>query len=808
MNEQEALVLTFDEIGRDDGSLVGGKNASLGEMIRNLKAEGVRVPPGFATTAKAYRSFLSENDLEPRIREALSRLEGSETDLASVGESVRSAILESAFPEAVEAAIREGYADLCRSEARESAAVAVRSSATAEDLPGASFAGQQETFLNVRGSEALLEACRKCFASLFTDRAISYRRRNGFDHLEVALSVGVQTMVRSDKAGAGVMFTLDTETGFPDVVIVNAAHGLGESVVQGTVIPDEYRVFKPLLGRSDLRPVLEREAGSKETKIVYAEEGGTREVETPPAERSRFVLSEEEALRLSRWAVRIEEHYGTPMDIEWAKDGETGDLFVVQARPETVQSRRKASSRTVYTLKERGEVLAEGLAVGDAVASGEASVRTDLASPEGFKRGSILVTEMTDPDWVPLMKRAGAVVTEHGGRTSHAAIVSRELGVPAVVGAEDATKTLADAGSVTVSCAEGETGFVYRGSLPFEEEPIEAGEAPETKTAVMMNLASPEGAFRWWALPSDGIGLARMEFIVNNAIRVHPLALLRFDEVEDEEARERIERITGGREDKGGFFVERLARGLAKIAASVHPRPCIVRFSDFKTNEYAGLIGGRGFEPAEENPMLGFRGASRYTSERYRDAFALECRAVKTAREEIGLENIKAMVPFCRTLEEADGVLEALSRNGLERGKGGFEVYVMAEIPSNVVLARAFAQRFDGFSIGSNDLTQLTLGVDRDAEVLSHLFSEKNPAVKDLIRRLIEEAHAEETPVGLCGQAPSDDPDFARFLVEAEIDSISVEPDSLAAVREKVAEAEAGRGGARKAGKRKTERRF
>ncbi len=785
-------VLWFDD-PRATSRTVGGKNGSLGEMVRSLQGAGIQVPAGFATTVEAYRLFLATNCLEGPIQAWLERLARSESSLEDVGEGIRSLFLRSAFPSDVEAAIRAAYRELSADYAVSDVDVAVRSSATAEDLPTASFAGQLESFLNVAGEDALLESCRRCYASLFTDRAISYREQKGFDHMKVSLSVGIQKMVRSDSAGAGVMFSIDTETGFPNVVVINAAWGLGESVVQGTVNPDEYVVFKPLLRDSTLRPIIERTVGSKETKVVYrveADSMGVVSVATPEAERESFVLTDEEVIQLARWACAIEAHYGRPMDMEWAKDGRTGDLFMVQARPETVQSRVVAASLRSYTLKAKGKLLLSGVSVGSAIAAGRAVVSTEPRAVEDFEPGSILITEMTSPDWVPVMKRAAAIVTDHGGRTSHAAIVSRELGIPAVVGTGNATNVIQNGQEVTVSCAEGEEGHVYAGTLAYDVEDLDLEAIPAVRTRIMMNMADPAAAFRWWRLPCRGIGLARMEFIINNLIKVHPMALVRFDALTDAEARQQIEALTRGYEDKTEFFVERLASGIARIAAAQYPEPVIVRTSDFKTNEYANLVGGKQFEPLEENPMLGFRGASRYYNNRYRDGFALECRAIKRVRDEIGLTNVVVMIPFCRTLEEADRVLEVMADNGLERGKDGLEVYVMCEIPSNVLLAEGFAQRFDGFSIGSNDLTQLTLGIDRDSRELAPLFDERNPAVKRMIAEVIETAHRCGSKVGICGQAPSDYPEFAAWLVELGIDSISLNPDSVVEAIRRIADVE------------------
>jgi pyruvate,water dikinase len=783
----------LEDLGSDDVSLVGGKNASLGEMIRALKRENIRVPDGFATTAEAYREFLHANDLTQKIRDRLDDLHQGKQPLEKVGKSIRRLFGRATFPDKTEQAIREAYARLAGRYDEEDVDVAARSSATAEDLPEASFAGQQETFLNVTGGDELLEACRKCYASLFTDRAISYREETGFDHLKVALSVGVQKMVRADKGGAGVMFTLDTETGFRQTVVINAAWGLGENVVQGTVTPDEYIVFKPLLGKNDFKPIIGKTLGDKEKKMIYARGGSqtTRNINTPKKEKRDFVISDAEILCLARWGCVIEAHYGKPMDIEWAKDGESGEMFIVQARPETVQSQKQAGTMKRYVLKEEGRQIAAGLAIGDEISAGKISMIKSADDIDRFEADTILVTEMTDPDWVPIMKKAKGIVTDYGGRTSHAAIVSRELGIAAVVGCGDATDSLKTGQEITISCAEGDQGFVYEGILDFEASEISLEHIPETKTPIMMNIASPAAAFRWWRLPVKGIGLARMEFIINDIIKIHPLALVNFDKLEDKAAKKTIQEITRGYDDKEEYFVDHLARGLGKIAASQYPEPVIVRMSDFKTNEYADLIGGRQFEPAESNPMLGFRGASRYYSEKYRDGFALECRAIKRVRETLGLENVLIMIPFCRTPQEADNVYEVMAENGLIRGRAGLEVYVMAEIPSNVILAEHFAERFDGFSIGSNDLTQLVLGVDRDTSEIVHLFDERSEAVKLQIRQLIQAAHRAGKKVGICGQAPSDYPEFAAFLIQEGIDSISLNPDSVIATKKRVADEEA-----------------
>ena len=792
MLTRDETVLWFEHLTNKDVPLVGGKNASLGEMIGTLTTEGIMVPGGFATTASAYRRFLIENNLKEKIRTRLEEYRKGDKSLHSTGEAIRRLVCRGTWPEDIAVAIREAYRELCRRSDEEETAVAVRSSATAEDLPDASFAGQQETFLNITGENELLDACRKCYASLFTDRAISYRENKGFDHMQVALSVGVQKMVRSDRAGAGVMFSIDTDTGFPEVVVIDAAWGLGENVVQGTVSPDNYTVFKPLLDNRDLKPILHKRLGGKEKKMIYSRSSGqtTRNVESSAHERHAFVLDDDEILQLARFAVVIERHYGRPMDMEWAKDGESGELFIVQARPETVQSRKDAGRIKTYQLKQKSEVLLTGLAIGESIATGRTQVIKSASEIDLFREGNILVTSMTDPDWVPIMKKAAGIITDHGGRTSHAAIVSRELGIAAVIGTEHGTGELKDNQKVTLSCAEGEQGKVYVGILDFEASEINLAELPKIKTQIMLNIASPAAAFRWWRLPCRGIGLARMEFIINNIIQVHPMALIHYDRIEDKDAKRQIRDLTRHYTDKTEYFVDQLTQGIATIAASQHPEPVIVRMSDFKTNEYANLIGGQQFEFDEENPMLGFRGASRYYHKRYRAGFALECAAIKRVREQVGLTNVVVMIPFCRTLQEADRVLEVMAEEGLVRGQNGLEVYVMVEIPANVILAEQFAERFDGFSIGSNDLTQLTLGVDRDSAVLKELFDERDAAVMATISQAIKAANKSGTKIGICGQAPSDYPDFAAFLVAEGIDSISLNPDSVVSVIRRVAQME------------------
>jgi pyruvate,water dikinase len=792
MAELEQIIWFSDE-GSSEVKQLGGKNASLGEMTRNMRDQGIPVPEGFAVTASAYWAYLEANSLRPAILAKLEERNAHKLSLPAAAKAIRDMISRAQFSPSMAKAISGAYRRLCEIAHTDEVDVAVRSSATAEDLPEASFAGQQESFLNIRGEKNLLDAVRRCFASLFTDRAIVYRENHGFDHMRVALSVGVQRMVHSDRGAAGVMFSIDTETGFPNTVLINASFGLGEAVVQGITDPDEYVVFKPLLRDQNLLPILEKVLGTKAKKVVYNDNGRktTRIVNTTDEERGRFALDDQDILKLAIWSVAIESHYGRPMDMEWAKDGGTGELFIVQARPETVQSRVEAGSLKTYSLKEKaGERLLTGLAVGEAIATGKVCKLKSPSEIAKFENGSILVTQVTDPDWMPIMKRAAAIVTDHGGRTSHAAIVSRELGLPAIVGTGNATAVLDSGRDVTVSCAEGDTGYVYDGIAAFEVQDLEFEGIPPTRTKVMLNMANPAAAMRWWRLPADGIGLARMEFIIGNLIKIHPMALVKFDELKDAAVRRQISRMTEGFEDKTRYFVDALAFGIARLAASRYPNPVIVRMSDFKTNEYAQLIGGAQFEPKEENPMLGWRGASRYYSEGYREGFALECRAIRKVRDEMGLSNVIVMIPFCRTLEEADRTLGVMSEYGLQRGKNGLDVYVMCEIPSNVILAEDFAQRFDGFSIGSNDLTQLTLGVDRDSEQLASLFNERNEAVTRLIASVITSAHKFRRKVGLCGQAPSDHPEFARFLVHAGIDSISVSPDSFMRVKKHVAGAE------------------
>ncbi|MGK7952043.1 MAG: phosphoenolpyruvate synthase [Xenococcaceae cyanobacterium] len=821
LDRENAFILWFEEVGMQDVSLVGGKNASLGEMIQRLTPKGINVPGGFATTAHAYRYFIQQAGLEVKLRELFADLDVEDVNnLRSRGKQARALILNTPFPEELQKSITEAYSQLCQRysidwesceglEGKEKEQcqkyiynidVAVRSSATAEDLPDASFAGQQETYLNVHGVSSVLEACHKCFASLFTDRAISYRTIKGFDHFNIALSVGVQKMVRSDLATSGVMFSIDTETGFKDAALITAAYGLGENVVQGAVNPDEYIVFKPTL-KEGYRPILDKRLGSKEIKMVYDLGGSklTKNVPTSPSQRIQYAIEDEEILTLAAWACQIEEHYSevrgvyTPMDIEWAKDGITGDLFIVQARPETVQSQKVNNILQTYKLEGKGEILTTGRAVGEKIGAGKARVILDVSQIARFQPGSVLVTNKTDPDWEPIMKKASAIVTNQGGRTCHAAIIAREMGIPAIVGCNDATKNILNGQEITISCAEGEEGKVYAGLIPFTIDEIELDNLPQTKTKILMNVGNPEEAFGLSALPCDGVGLARLEFIIANQIKVHPLALIEFDKLENRTEKLEIARLTVHYPEKSDFFVDKLARGIATIAAAFYPKPVIVRMSDFKSNEYANLIGGQQFEPTEENPMIGWRGASRYYDPKYRAAFALECQAFKRVRDEMGLTNVIPMIPFCRTPDEGKKVLAQMAEHGLERGKNGLQVYVMCELPSNVMLAEEFSQVFDGFSIGSNDLTQLTLGLDRDSALVAHLFDERNQAVKAMLSMAISKARANNRKIGICGQAPSDYPEFAEFLVDRGIDSISLNPDSVLKTRLNVAKVESAR---------------
>jgi len=796
MVQSSSYVVRFRDVDLTSIAEVGGKNASLGEMLQSLTARGIRVPDGFAVTASAFRLHLERAGIAEEIYGALDALDVRDVNaLARVGRFARERINAAELPPEVARAVLSAYAELSREYHEEATDVAVRSSATAEDLPTASFAGQQETYLNVRGPAALLAAVRSCMASLFTDRAIVYRAERGFSHRAVALSVGVQKMVRSDLGAAGVIFTLDTETGFRDVVLITGAYGLGETVVQGRVNPDEIWVHKPTLERG-FAPIVRRELGDKAVRLVYAC-GGTKTVveeRVPRSLREKFVIDDSEALTLSRWAVAIERHYSerhgrfTPMDIEWAKDGRTGELFIVQARPETVHAQVQTPRFELYRLKGKGAVVARGKSVGARVASGKARVVHSVSELGSFQPGEVLVARMTDPDWEPVLKQAAAVVTDQGGRTCHAAIVSRELGIPCVVGTGDATAVIETGDVVTVSCAEGDEGRVYAGTIPFERETIDPASLPKPSVPVMLNVGNPEMAFLLGQLPAAGVGLLRIEFVVSSWIGIHPMALVHPERIEDRKVLAEIRARTAGFERPEEYFVDRLSSGVAQIAAAFYPRPVLVRMSDFKTNEYSSLLGGSVFEPVEHNPMIGFRGASRYYDERYREGFALECAAIRRVREQMGLTNVKVMIPFCRTLEEGRRVIEELAKNGLVRGQNELEVYVMCEIPNNVILAEEFSEIFDGFSIGSNDLTQLTLGIDRDSEILAPLFDEADPGVKRLIELVIERAHEKGRKVGLCGQAPSDRPEFARFLAQANIDSISVSADALPRVLEVLAE--------------------
>ena len=788
-------VLWFDEINADDVALVGGKNASLGEMYQNLSSKGIQVPDGFAITAYAYKKFLEKSGVSEELKRILHEIDSRDIkNLIKKGEKLRELILNTPLPEEIELEIRKAYGKMEEIYGK-NVDVAVRSSATAEDLPTASFAGQQETYLNVRGEENVLRNVVKCFSSLFTDRAISYREDHGFSHLDIYLSVGIQKMVRSDLACSGVMFSIDTETGFENAIYITGSWGLGETIVQGLVNPDQFYVFKPTL-KKGFRSIVEKKLGTKKKMMVYGEEGTVMK-DVPEEKRKMFILSDDEILLLAKWACEIEEHYGMPMDIEWAKDGISGDLFIVQARPETVHSQKKIGELLTYHLKEKGKVIIEGEAIGSKIGQGKARVVHSTKEISSFEKGEVLVTEMTDPDWEPIMKIASAIVTNRGGRTCHAAIVSRELGIPAVIGTGSATKLIKNGDEITVDCSEG-VGRVYEGMLAYEVKQISKENLPKTKTKIMMNAAIPEKAFLQCQIPNDGVGLAREEFIISSHIGIHPLALLEYEKLkekakDDEKIAEvvgEIEKRTAAYKNKVEFFIEQLAMGIGKIAAGFYPNEVIVRLSDFKTNEYASLVGGYLYEPVENNPMLGWRGASRYYDKKFKDAFGLECKAIKKARDEMGLMNIKTMIPFCRTPEEGEMVIKTMEEFGLKRGKDGLEVYVMCEIPSNVILADEFAQIFDGFSIGSNDLTQLVLGLDRDSDLIAHLFDERNEAVKRMVEQVIKAAKKHGRKIGICGQAPSDFPEFAEFLVECGIDSISLNSDTVIKTRFMIAEKE------------------
>ena len=794
---EEVFIKWFEDLRIKDVPSVGGKNASLGEMISSLKDKGVNVPSGFAVTAYAYKYTMEKNGTDKKIKEILSDLDTHDVNnLRERGAKIRELIKNTPLPAELEEDIRKHYKEM---EGRYggNVDVAVRSSATAEDLPDASFAGQQETYLNVTGEEALLEKVRDCFASLFTNRAISYREDKGFNHFDVYLSVGVQKMVRSDLASSGVMFTIDTESGFKDAAYVTGAWGLGENVVQGAVNPDQFYVFKPTL-KKGFKPIVEKKLGSKEKRMIYSDSGVKNEL-VSEEDKNKFVISDDEVIKLGKWATIIEEHYDKPMDIEWAKDGKTGDLFIVQARPETVHSQKDAAILETYVLEEKGKIIVEGEAVGSKIGQGEVNVIEKAENIEQFKKGQVLVTDMTDPDWEPIMKIAGAIVTNSGGRTCHAAIISRELGIPCVIGTGNGSKIIKSGDKVTVDCSEG-VGRIYDGILKYKVDKTEMNNLKDTKTKIMMNVGVPEKAFQQGQIPNDGVGLAREEFIINSHIGIHPLALLGYEELKKKasddpkiaEVIEKIDERSRGYSDKREFFIDTLARGIAKIAAAFYPNDVIVRMSDFKTNEYANLIGGYMYEPKEHNPMIGWRGASRYYDETYKPAYGMECDAIKKVRDEMGLTNVKPMIPFCRTPEEGRKVVKTMEEFGLKQGENGLEIYVMCEIPSNVVVADQFADIFDGFSIGSNDLTQLTLGLDRDSDLVAHIFDERQDAVKRLVAQVIETAHKHEPrrKVGICGQAPSDFPEFAEFLVECGIDSISLNPDTVIKTKLKIAETE------------------
>jgi len=794
---EEVFIKWFEDLKIEDVPLVGGKNASLGEMIRKLGEKGVSVPGGFAITAYAYKYTIEKAGVDKKIEEILSDLDTHDVhNIAERGEKIRNLIKNTPLPTELEEEIRRYYKEM-ENRYEENVDVAVRSSATAEDLPDASFAGQQETYLNVRGEEELLEKTRDCFASLFTNRAISYRTDKGFDHFSVYLSVGVQKMVRSDLDSSGVMFSIDTESGFGNAVYITGAWGLGENVVQGAVNPDQFYVFKPTL-KQGFKPIVEKKVGTKEMRMVYSDKG-TKNEDVSVEDRRKFVIDDNEIITLAKWACIIEDHYQKPMDIEWAKDGKTKELFIVQARPETVHSQKDAAVMQTYVLEEKGELLVEGEAVGTKIGQGIVNVIESAKDIGNFQKGQVLVTDMTDPDWEPIMKIAAAIVTNRGGRTCHAAIISRELGIPCVIGTGDGTSKIKNGSNITIDCSEG-VGRIYDGLLKYRMDEIKLDNLPQTKTQIMMNVGVPEKAFQQGQIPNDGVGLAREEFIINSYIGIHPLALLDYEEIKkkarsDKKIAEVIKQIderSANYEDKVEFFVDNLARGIAKIAAGFYPNDVIVRMSDFKTNEYANLIGGFLYEPLENNPMIGWRGASRYYDEKFKPAYSLECKSIKKARDEMGLINIKPMIPFCRTPDEGRKVISIMKENGLVQGENGLEIYVMCEVPSNVVVADQFADIFDGFSIGSNDLTQLTLGLDRDSDIISHIFDERNDAVKRLVSQVIECAHKHEPrrKVGICGQAPSDFPEFAEFLVECGIDSISLNPDTVVKTKLRIAETE------------------
>lgn len=777
----ENYIRQFNEIDINDVPEVGGKNASLGEMYQKLTSKGIQVPDGFATTSDAYWLFLKEAQLKESIFAEISKLDKKDfSNLREVGSAIRTSIAKADFPQAIKSSLEDGYNTLVKKYGSQ-ISLAVRSSATAEDLPNASFAGQQETYLNVKGFDELIAACHKCYASLFTDRAIKYREDNHFDQTKVALSIGVQLMVRSDLASSGVNFTLDPDTGFDKVVLVTSTWGLGENIVQGSVNPDEYFVYKPSLKNSIRQPIISRKLGSKEKTMIYDTSGsGTLNLDTTIEKQEKFVLTDAEVKKLAEWSIIIEEHYGRPMDIEWAKDGLTNELFIVQARPETVQSARKDKLKiSTYTLLEKGKEITRGMGLGNKISAGKARIIHSPLESDRLQSGEILITEKTDPDWDPILKKAAGIITDQGGRTSHAAIVAREVGAAAIVGTLNATKTIKNGQDITISCADGDTGVVYDGILKWDEKTVDIKSLKKPATQPMLILADPEQAFKLSFYPTAGVGLMRLEFVINNSIQIHPMALKHFDTLKDPTVKETIEKLTHHYPDKANYFVHKLAEGIATIAAAFYPKDVIVRTSDFKSNEYANLIGGKEFEPLESNPMIGFRGASRYYHPKYQEAFELECMAMKMVREEMGFNNVKIMIPFCRTLTEAERVVDLMADYGLKRGENGLQLYMMTEIPNNVILAEEFSHFFDGFSIGSNDLTQLTLGVDRDSELLSDIFNANDPGLKKMIAMVIASAHKTNTKIGLCGQAPSDYPEFAQFLVEKGINSISFNPDAL-----------------------------
>jgi len=802
--KSQKFILWFREISAKDVLLVGGKNASLGEMFSNLTKKGINIPDGFATTSKAYWYFLVEKKTLAKLKEIFRKLDVRNIkNLQETGRKARNLILKSEFPEDLKREIIKAYRKLGQKYGK-NPDVAVRSSATAEDLPRASFAGLHETYLNIRGEKELLEAVKKCIASLFNDRAISYREEKGFSHFKIALSVGVQKMVRSDLSSAGVMFTIDTETGFKNVVLINGSWGLGEMVVKGKVIPDEFLVFKPTLRQSQgklFEPIISKNLGTKRKKLIYSNKLGrtTHEVKVPPKDQKRFTLTDEEVLQLAKWAVLIEDHYSKkarkwlPQDIEWAKDGKTDEIFIVQSRPETVHAPKEIKTYTQYILKERGKSILEGGAIGSKITSGKVKIILDVSKIREFKAGEILVTKMTDPDWEPIMKIAKGIITEEGGRTCHGAIVSRELGIPCIVGAKNATSILKTGRYITIDCSGGQKGKIFEGQLKFEIKKYNLKKIPKTKTKIMINTSHPDVAFSQSFLPNSGVGLAREEFIIASQIQIHPLALYHFDKLKNKKLKRKIEEITVGYDDKKEYFIDKLSQGIGKIAAAFWPKPVIVRFSDFKSNEYAQLIGGEIFEPEEANPMLGFRGASRYYDEKFKPAFQMECKTIKRVREKFGLKNVKVMIPFCRTPEEGEKVLKLMREYGLERGKDDLEVYVMSEIPSNVVLADEFLEIFDGMSIGSNDLTQLILGIDRDSALVAKVGDERNEAVKEMIAKVIQECKKRKKYCGICGEAPSYFPDFAKFLVEQGIESMSLNPDTVIKTTLIIAKEEKGR---------------